>query len=281
MMAPFLIIFFTFTILPVLTSIFFSFTNWNVLQPPIFLGLENYRRLFLDDPQFMQAIRNTFHFAVIIGPVGYLLSFLMAWVINELTPKLRAFFTIVFYAPSIGGGTFMVFGFLFSPDPHGWFNAFLLNLGVIDSPILFNQDPVWMRTVVIIVSLWMSLGFGFLSFVAGLQTIDRTQYEAGAIDGIRSRWQELWYITLPNMKPQMMFGAILSITGSLGIGAVPAALMGMPSPGYATHTLDNHLNDFGSIRMEMGYASAIAVFMFVLMIGANALVQKFIRIVGT
>jgi multiple sugar transport system permease protein len=281
MMMPFLVIFFTFTILPVLASIFLGFTNFNVLQPPRFVGLDNYRRLFLEDEYFITALRNTFQIAMFTGPIGYMLSFLMAWLINELTPKLRAFFTVVFYAPSIGGSAFIIFGILFSNDPYGWANAFLLNARIITEPLLFTRDRAFMMPIVIVVSLWMSLGFGFLSFVAGLQVVDRSLYEAGAMDGVKSRWQELWYITLPSMKPQLMFGAVLSITGALGTGAVATALMGFPSAGYNTHTLMHHLQDFGTIRMELGYASSIAVFLFGLMVGANALVRKFIRSVGT
>ncbi|HHY82078.1 MAG TPA: sugar ABC transporter permease [Clostridiales bacterium] len=281
MMLPFLVLFFTFTVLPVLTSIVFSFTDFNVLQFPHFIGFENYKRLFLDDTIFVTAVKNTFIIAVITGPIGYLLAFLMAWLINELPPKIRAVLTIIFYAPSISGNVYLIFTLIFSSDPHGYLNAKLLDWGIIDSAILWLQDTRYMLAIVILVSLWMSLGFGFLSFIAGLQTIDRTQYEAGEVDGISNRWQELWYITLPNMKPQLMFGAIMSITAALGAGDITAALTGFPSTNYATHTIVNHLTDYGSIRMEMGYASSIAVVLFAIMLLSNRLVQKFIRRVGT
>lgn len=281
MLLPFLILFFVFTILPVLTSVVFSFTNFNVLQFPQFIGLENYKKLFLDDPEFITAIKNTFILAVITGPIGYMLSFLMAWLINELPPKIRAVLTVIFYAPSISGNVYMIFTIFFSNDPYGYLNAKLLDWGLIDSAILWLKDPKYMMAVVIVVSLWMSLGFGFLSFIAGLQTVDRSLYEAGAVDGIRNRWQELWYITLPSMKPQLMFGAVIAITNALGIGNLTTALMGFPSPNYATHTVLNHLQDYGSIRMEMGYASAIAVFLFAIMLISNGLVRKFIKVVGT
>ncbi|NMA83381.1 MAG: sugar ABC transporter permease [Epulopiscium sp.] len=281
MMLPFLILFFTFTILPVITSIIFSFTDFNVLQFPGYVGLENYKKLLLNDTIFLAAIKNTFIIAVITGPIGYLLSFLMAWLINELPTKIRAVLTIIFYAPSISGNVYLIFTLLFSNDPYGYLNAKLLDWGIIETAILWLKDPKYMLTIVIIVSLWMSLGFGFLSFIAGLQTIDKTQYEAGEVDGISNRWQELWFITLPNMKPQLMFGAVMAITSSLGVGDLTTALVGFPSPGYATHTIVNHLNDYGSIRMEMGYASSIAVLLFGTMIICNRLVQRFIKRVGT
>ena len=281
MMLPFLILFFTFTVLPVLTSMLFSLTDFNILQFPRFIGLSNYRKLFLEDDIFITAIKNTFIIAVVTGPIGYLLSFLMAWLINELPPKIRAVLTIIFYAPSISGNVYLVFTMIFSSDPYGYLNARLLDWGILDEAVLWLQDPQYMLTIVILVSLWISLGLGFLSFIAGLQTIDKTQYEAGEVDGITNRWQELWFITLPNMKPQLMFGAVMSITSALGVGDITVALTGFPSTGYAAHTIVNHLNDYGSIRMEMGYASAIAVVLFAIMMLSNRLVQKFIKRVGT
>ena len=281
MMLPFLLLFFMFVILPVLTSCVFSFTNFNLLQIPKFVGFDNYKKLFLNDTIFITAIKNTFVIAVITGPIGYLLSFLMAWLINELPTKIRSVLTIVFYAPSISGNVYMIFRMLFSSDPYGYLNAKLLDWGITDKAILWLQDTKYMMLIIILISLWMSLGFGFLSFVAGLQTIDKTQYEAAEVDGISNRWQELWYITLPNMKPQMMFGAVISITGALGVGDITSAIMGFPSANYAVHTIVNHLNDYGSIRMEMGYASAIAVVLFGIMLFSNRLVQKFIKRVGT
>ena len=281
MMLPFLILFFTFTVLPVLTSMLFSLTDFNILQFPRFIGLSNYRKLFLEDDIFITAIKNTFIIAVVTGPIGYLLSFLMAWLINELPPKIRAVLTIIFYATSISGNVYLVFTMIFSSDPYGYLNARLLDWGILDEAVLWLQDPQYMLTIVILVSLWISLGLGFLSFIAGLQTIDKTQYEAGEVDGITNRWQELWFITLPNMKPQLMFGAVMSITSALGVGDITVALTGFPSTGYAAHTIVNHLNDYGSIRMEMGYASAIAVVLFAIMMLSNRLVQKFIKRVGT
>ena len=281
MMLPFLILFFTFNVLPVLSAIALSFTNFNLLQMPVFVGLDNYRKLLLNDNIFITAVKNTFVIAVITGPIGYLLSFLMAWLINELPRKIRAILTIVFYAPSISGNVYLIFVIIFSGDPYGYLNAKLMDWGFIDKAILWLQDTRYMIPIIVIVSLWMSLGFGFLSFVAGLQTVDKTQYESAAIDGIRNRWQELWYITLPNMKPQLMFGAVMSITSSLGVGDITVALMGFPSTNYAAHTIVNHLNDYGSIRMEMGYASSVAVVLFAIMMLSNRLVQKFLKRVGT
>ena len=280
-LAPYAILFTLFYILPVATSIFFSFTYYNILESPRFIGLQNYVNLLLQDDIFLIGVKNTFLIAVITGPLGYMASFLFAWLINELPRWIRTIAVVIFYAPSIAGNLFMIFTIFFRGDTYGYINALLMDLGIIDAPILWLINPKYMLPICMVVILWMSLGTGFLSFVAGLQGVDRAQFEAGYMDGVRNRWQELWYITLPNMKPQLLFGAVMTITGSLSVGAVGDALVGFPSPNYATHTIVNHLNDYGSIRMEMGYASAIAVILFLVMILCNGLIQKLLRKVGT
>jgi len=278
---PFMSLFFVFTIIPVAFSMFASFTHYDILNPPAFVGFDNYRRLFVEDPLFTLTLQNTFVMAIFVGPIGFTLSFLIAWMLNELPVKLRAVLTVIFYAPSMSGQAFMMFTILFSGDPQGWLNALLMRWGFMDTHVIWLESTTWMMPITIGVSIWLSMGIGFLSFVAGLQTIDKAQYEAGYVDGIKSRWQELWFITLPNMRPMLMFGAVISITSALSVGAVGAALTGNPSPQYATHTVLLHLIDYGNVRMEMGYASAIAVIMLGLMLGANALFQKFLRRMGT
>lgn len=282
MIAPFMLLFAVFVVYPVLKAMWYSFTDYNVLEKANFVGLRNYKRLFLDDSTFITAIKNTFIIAVLVGPGGYILSFLLAWMINELPHKVGTVLTVIFYAPSMAGtAVITVFAQIFSNDSNGYLNAILRNLGITQKAILWLSDSDYVIIVVILASLWMSMGVGFLSFVAGIKGVDEAQYEAGAIDGIRNRWQELWYITLPNMKPQLLFGAVMTITSSLSVGAIGDSLVGFPSPNYASHTIVNHLNDYGSIRMEMGYASAIAVILFLIMIICNMLIQKLLRKVGT
>ena len=281
MMLPFLLFFVTFVVYPVLQAIWYSFTDYNILEPAKFIGLENYKKLILEDTIFIKALQNTFIIAVFVGPFGYILSFLLAWMINELPHWLGTILTVVFYAPSMAGNAVVIFGLIFSNDATGYLNGILLKNGIISEKILWLADQTYILPVVIIVSVWMSLGVGFLSFVAGIKGVDEAQYEAAAIDGIRNRWQELWYVTLPNMKPQLMFGAVISITSALSVGVVADSLVGFPSPGYASHTIVNHLNDYGLIRMEMGRASAIAVLLFLIMIFCNLVFQKFLSKVGT
>ncbi len=281
MVAPYMLIFICFTILPVVLSIVLSFTNFNLLEFPDRFGVFNYIRLFLDDDIFITACQNTLIFAAIVGPVSYIMSFMVAWFINELSPKIRAVVTLIFYAPSISGQAYLIWGTLFSGDRYGWANAILLELDIIDVEINFFQNASYVMPLCIIVALWCSLGTSFLAFIAGLQGIDKAQFEAGAVDGIKNRWQELWYITLPNMKNQLMFGAIMAITGAFGFGGVVTALCGFPSVDYAAHTIIHHLEDYGGQRFETGYSSAIAVVLFVIMVGANMIVKKIIAKVGS
>ena len=281
LVAPYTILFFIFTVVPVLISLVLSFTNFNLLEFPDFVGWENYMRLFVDDENFMTAIKNTLILAVVTGPLSYLAAFGFAWLINELRPRLRSFMTLIFYAPSISGSAYLVWRLIFSSDSYGYANAYLMKFGIINEPILWLSTEKYILWIIMLVQLWLSLGVSFLAFIAGLQSCDKTLFEAGAIDGIRNRWQELWYITLPQMKSQLMFGAVMQITSSLSIADVSIQMVGFPSVNYAGHTIITHLMDYGSIRMEMGYASAIATVLFVFMILANSLVRKILRRVGS
>lgn len=280
MLAPYFILFFFFTVLPVVMSIVLSFTNFNMLEWPSFVGWRNYIKLFLEDDIFIIALKNTLLFAFITGPVSYMLCLLFAWIINEFKGVLRAVLTLVFYAPSICGNAYLVWNLILSGDRYGYLNGLLLKFGIINEAKLWMQTEKYVLPILIIVQLWLSLGTGFLSFIAGLQTVDKSLYEAAAIDGVKNRWQELWHVTLPAMKPQLMFGAVMQITQSFAIADLSINLAGNPSVNYSGATVVTHLLDYGSTRFEMGYASAIATVLFLLMIGTNKLVQKLLRRVG-
>jgi len=280
MIAPYFILFFFFTVLPVLMSILLSFTYYNMLEPPEFVGWANYVKLLLDDDIFLISLKNTLLFAVITGPISYMLCLIFAWIINEFQPKMRTLLTLIFYAPSICGNAYMVWNLILTGDRYGYLNGLLMNLDIINEPILWMQTEKYIMPVLIVVQLWLSLGTGFLSFIAGLQTVDKGMYEAAAIDGVKNRWQELWYVTLPAMKPQLMFGAVMQITQSFAVADISINLAGNPSVNYAGATIVTHLLDYGSTRLDMGYASAIATILFLLMVGTNKLVQRFLRRVG-
>ncbi len=270
---PFMVFFTLFTIIPIAASMVLSFTRYDILNTPIFIGWNNYLRMFLEDSVFLIALKNTLKFAIITGPVSYLLCFIFAWFINDLSPVARAFFTVVFYAPTLAN-VYFIFQYLFSSDMYGLINSIMMNLGMIDEPIAWLKNTKYMLNIVIIVQLWCSLGTSFLSFIAGLQNLDPSLAEAGAIDGVRNRFQELFYITLPQMGGMLMFGAVMQISSSFAVGGISSSLLGNPSVDYAGHTLVLHISDFGHTRFELGYASAIAVVLFAMMILSKALINK-------
>ena len=269
--------FLLFTVVPVLAAILLSFTDFNTISFPSLVGLENYERMLLDDPVFLISLKNTLLFAVVTGPVSYILCVLLAWLVNEMPHGVKVVLTVIFYAPSLTVNATLMWTLIFSGDAYGFVNSALLKLGLIQDPILWLTDPRFNMGVIILVQLWLSLGTGFLSFIAGFQTIDRSIYEAGAIDGIRNRFHEFWYLTLPSIRPQLMFGAVMQIAASFSISSVPIALTGFPSTNYSTSTIVTHILDSGTTKMEMGYASAMAVMLFASMIIVRNLVSMVIK----
>lgn len=269
MLLPFMSLFIIFTVVPVVMSLPMGFTNFNMIETPKFVGLSNFYTLFLNDDVFLIAVRNTLIFAIFTGPFSYILSFIIAWLINEMNAFLKTFFTFVFYAPSMTTSVYVTWQLILSGDSYGYLNAVLIDLGILNEPAQWLTDTNCILTVVIIVQLWMSMGAGFLAIRAGFQNIDKSMYEAGAIEGIKNRWQELFYITIPSMGPQLLFAAVIQISASFTVGVVGQNLVGLPSTDYAAHTIMNHATDYGNIRYEMGYASAICFVLFAAMLLAN------------
>lgn len=279
-MLPFFMVFILFSVLPVVISIAFSFTYFNVLEPARFIGFENYFKLFLDDSLFVKALSTTLVLALVTGPIGYALCFIVAWMVNEFGPKMRAVLTLLFYTPTLTGGLSAIWLVVFSGDQYGILNGVLMSLNIIYEPRQWLTDTKYMLPTAIVIIIWMSLGTAFLSFTAGFRSIDGKMYEAAAIDGIRNRFQELWYITLPAMQPQLLFGAVMCITTSFGVGTVISQVFGFPSTAYKLYTLVHMMEDYGGQRFEMGYASAVAVILFLIMIIINKLAQSLISKVG-
>jgi multiple sugar transport system permease protein len=265
---PYVVLFTTFIIIPVIIAIVLSFTYFNTIQTPDLIGLKNYIELLTRDEVFMQyVLPNTFKFAFIVGPVGYMLSFILAWMLAQIPHKSRTVLAIILYSPSMTAGIAMgvIWTVLFSGDSTGYLNSILLNIGFIEEPIQFLTSPDYLMTIMIVVSLWGSMGVGFLAMLAGILNIDPSLYEAAYVDGLRNRWQEIFYITIPSMKPQMLFGAVMAVVGTFQVGAIGVQLSGAnPTPQYAGQLLVNHIEDFGFIRYLMGYASAISVVLLIL-----------------
>ncbi len=278
MLMPFFALFFIFTILPVLGSMVLSFFSFDMVNPVKFVGLDNYLRMFASDEIFPMVFKNTLVFAIITGPLGFLLSFLLAWFVNEFSPRIRVILSFMFYAPALVGNAFFIWQVAFSGDSYGYINSALLSLGLITEPILWLKDSDYVMAIIIIVQLWQSMGISFLANIAGLQNVNEDLYEAGALDGIRNRWQELWYITLPSMKSMLVFSAVMAIQGSFSAGAICTQLAGYPSVEYSADMIVQYMEDVGAIKYEMGYASAIAVVLFLMMISARTL---FIKVLNT
>ena len=280
MLAPFSVVFFLFTILPIITSVILSFTDFDLISFPDFNGFGNYLRMLMDDAVFPITLKNTLLFAIITGPVGFLLSFVLAWFINEFSPFVRTLLSFMFYAPALVGNGYYIWQIAFSSDSYGYINSLLLSMHLINEPITWLKDAAYVLPICMIVQIWQSMGVSFLANISGLQNISQEQYEAAAVDGIRSRWQELWYITLPSMKNMLLFSAVMAIQSSFSVSQLCIELAGYPSVSYSADTMVSLMNDVGTVRYEMGYASSIAVFLFVLMVLSRQLVNKLISITG-
>ncbi len=270
---PYVTLFVVFIIIPVIIAAGLSFTYFNTIETPEFVGLSNYIELLTRDEVFMQnVLPNTIRFAFIVGPVGYFLSFMLAWMLAQIPHRPRTILAIILYSPSMTAGIAMgvVWTVLFSGDATGYLNAWMMNFGLISEPIQFLTSPDYLMNIMIVVSLWSSMGVGFLAMLAGILNIDRTLYEAAVMDGMKNRWQEIFYITIPSMKPQMLFGAVMAVVATFQVGAIGVQLSGSnPTPQYAGQLMVNHIEDFGFIRFLMGYASAVSVILLIMIYGIS------------
>ncbi len=277
---PFLVLFFIFTILPIISSVALSFTDYDAVSMPKFVGLENYFRMFTSDEVMPLALKNTVLFAVFIGPCGCALSFFLAWIINEFGRSARSILSFLFYSPALVGNAYYIWQIAFSGDSYGYMNSLLMSFGIVTDPIQWFRNEQYVFIIIVLIQLWLSMGVSFLANIAGLQNIDDELYEAGAIDGIKTRWHELWYITLPSMKSILLFGIVMQIQSAFSVSAIPMALAGYPSVNHAVDTILSHLQDVGAERFEMGYASAISVVLFLLIILTKQILTKFVNIMG-
>ena len=282
LIAPFMTCFCIFIVGPVLAATVLAFTSYDSIQPPVFTGLDNFVKMLTKDVVLMKyVIPNTLVFAVVVGPIGYALQFGLAWMINKAPRALKKPYIMAIYAPSIAGGVLIsvVWQVFFSSDRLGYLNDILLNLGVLNTPVAWTQDKNWLLPIMMIVTLWSSMGVGFLSLFAGMQNVDEQLYEAGKIDGITSPLLELFYITIPSMKPQMLFSAVMAIVGALKSGSIGVQLSGQnPTPNYAGQLIQSHIEDYGFARFELGYATALS---FMLLVVTYILSQVCFKFLGT
>lgn len=279
-LAPFLVLFFLFTVLPVLASIVLSLFDFDMVSKPLFIGLDNYIRMFTSDQVFLKTAGNSLKFALITGPLGYILAFVLAWMINEFTPALRIFLTFIFYIPSLSGNAMLIWQVMFSGDSYAYANNLLLSFGFITEPIQWFANQDYNFTILVIIQLWMSMGISFLANIAGLQNVNVELYEAGAIDGIRTRWHELWYITLPSMKTMLLFSAVMQIQGVFAADAIITTLCGYPSVNNSVDMLVSYIGDISNTRYEMGYACALSVILFIIVLSFRTLVNSALGLLG-
>lgn len=279
-MAPFMLAFILFTVLPILASMVLSFFDYDMVSTPIFIGFENYVRMFTGDDLFFTVLANSLKFGILVGPGGYLLAFLMAWMINEFPRAIRVFLTFVFYVPSLVGNALYIFQVMFSGDSYAYINNFLISFGLITEPIQWFQNDSYNFVIIVCIQLWMSMGVSFLANIAGLQNVNSELYEAGAIDGIRTRWHELWYITMPSMKTILLFSAVMQIQTAFSMGALQTSLAGYPSVNNSVDTLVQYIGDVGTTRYEMGYAAALSVFLFIIIIIFRYLIGGLLNLIG-
>lgn len=280
-LAPYVILFVIFIVIPVIAAIVLSFTNYDAVQTPKLVGFLNYINLLTQDDIFMQyVLPNTCIFAFIVGPVGYVLSFLLAWMLAQVSKVPRTVLALLIYSPSLTSGVAMsvVWKIIFASDQMGYANYFLMKMGIISEPLLFTTDSRFLLPIMIVVSLWSSMGVGFLAILAGILNINPEYYEAAMIDGLRNRFQEIFYITIPQMKPQMMFAAVMAVVNTFSVGAIGVQLSGSnPTPGYAGQLIVNHIEDYGFLRYEMGYASTVSLVLLVFIYAISKVAGKVFR----
>jgi len=279
-MAPFLIFFFLFNILPVLASMALSFFDYDMVSKPLFIGLENYMRMFSSDDVLMKVLGNTLRFSIVTGPLSFLLSFMLAWMINEFPKTVRVILTFIFYAPALVGNAYFIWSILFSGDSYGYLNNILMSFGFTTEPINWFQNTTYNMTIIIIVQLWMSMGVSFLANIAGLQNVSAELYEAAAIDGVRTRWHELWYVTLPSMKSILLFSSVMQIQAVFSVSSVITTLAGYPSVNNSVDTLVSYISDVGNARYEMGYASALSILLFFMVLAFRFGIGALLNLVG-
>jgi multiple sugar transport system permease protein len=275
---PFIVLFLLFIIIPTVVAFVLSFTDFNSIQSPNWVGAENYINILTNDDVFAgHALPNTIKFAIIVGVFGYILSFVLAWILAQVPRVPRTIMAAMLYLPSMTGPTMMqnVWQIIFAGDKVGYLNALLLKLDIIQTPIIWLSDSNYIMTIMIVVSLWSCMGIGFLSMLAGILNVNRELYEAAHIDGVSNRLQEVIYVTIPAIKPHMMFGAIMSIVNAFQNANIGVQLSGAnPTPGYGGQLLITHADEHAFVRYEMGYSAAISVIVLIIIWVISQLSKK-------
>lgn len=267
-LAPSLVLFAIFTAIPVISAFFISFTQWNLFNEVTWVGLGNYLELAKDEI-FAKVLGNTAYFVLASVPVQIVLALACALVLNRGI-KGQTFFRVVYFLPVVTStiAAALVWAWLFNSN-FGLINAGLSLVGVTDLPKWMGSTR-WAMPAIIIVSIWQNLGYAMVLFLAGLQNIGKDVHDAAALDGATG-WDRFWHITLPLLSPTTFFVLVISIIGSFQVFEL-VLVMTKAGPANATNTLVYYIYQNGFQFYQMGYASAAAMVLFLIVL-AFTLVQ--------
>lgn len=257
-----------FTLYPVLASIYYSFTEYDIIHPAKWVGLHNYTRMFQDE-LFWRGVKATLIFTLFSVPLQLFLALLLALLVNQKIPFRGLFRTLLYFPSMMSGVTLSLVWLWVFNSKSGTFN-YLLGLIGIQGPS-WLQDEKWALTAMIIMTLW-GAGSGMIIFLAGLQGVPRLMYEAGQIDGV-SRWQSLWNITIPIISPVILFQLILGVIQSFQV-FTQAFVMTQGGPHYATQFYVFYLWQTGFEFYKMGYASAMAWILLIVVMILTYIIMK-------
>lgn len=278
--APAVLLFFIFVLIPVITSFFLSFTKYNILTPPQWVGLDNYRQIFFHDERFWKALRNTAFYVLGVVPAGISISLLLAVAIDQKI-RFKNFYKAIFFMPVVTSviAVSVIWKWLFAGEKYGLINHWLINLGI--NPVDWLMNPAWTLPAIMIMSIWAGLGYNMIILLAGLQTIPNSFYEAAEIDGANT-WYKFWHITLPLLRPTLLFVVIMSMINSFQLFEqvyIMASGTGEGVGGVLDSALSlvAYLYEKGFQRFEMGYASAIAYILFAIILIVTLFNMKVVR----
>lgn len=265
--APNIALFVTFMIIPILFTFYISLFNWSILGTPEFAGLSNYRKLF-SDSVFFKALGNTLYYTVGSVSISVVLGLAGAILLNRKIP-LRPFFRGVFFAPVVVSlvATGLIWSWMFN-GTYGLINHVLSLLGL--QGVNWLSSPVWAMPALIMTTVWFKTGYCMVIYLASLQNIPPSLYEAGEMDGANG-WQRFWHITLPMLRPTTVFVLVISvINGFMVFDLIYTMTNG--GPGRATTVLVQYIYQKSFVESEMGYGSALGTFFFFVVLALTSLI---------
>ena len=277
--APAVLLFFIFVVGPLITSFYWSFTEYDAIHAPKWVGLDNYKNIFFNDPRFWKSIRNTIFYTLGVIPPVVVLSLLLAIAVDQQI-RFKNFFKVIYFIPSVTSviALSVIWKWLFAGEKYGLINHILIRVGL--QPVDWLMSPVWTLPAIMIMSIWAGLGYNMILFLAGLQTIPKTVYEAADIDGANV-FDKFWHITLPLLKPFTVFVVIIGFITSFQvferIYIMTQSEFGIGGVLDSALTVVAYLYDMGFRKFKMGYASALGYIIFVVVFTITIINIKFVK----